>query len=64
MMKVVWYIQGDEEFQSESVVDSATEFLETLHLVDVISLDGQEYMVRDTEMVVGPEPYLAILLEG
>jgi hypothetical protein len=64
MVKVVWYIQGEDEEQFTSNVSNATDFLQSLDLVDVVNLDAEEYRVVEKELVVDEEPYLVILLEG
>lgn len=63
MIKVVWVIQGEEE-EFISRVPAATDFLQCLDLVDVVTLNAEEYNVRDKELVVDEEPYITILLEG
>jgi hypothetical protein len=64
MIKVVWYVQGEDEEQFTSHVPTATDFLQSLDLVDVITLEAEEYKVIDKELVVDEEPYITILLEG
>jgi hypothetical protein len=63
MMKVMWFVQG-ENTTSTSNVPCATDFLQSLDLVDVVTLDSEEYRVIDKELVAAEEPYLVILLEG
>lgn len=64
MIRVVWFIQGVPEFQKESQVTCATDFLQSLNLVGMVSVDSEEYNVASTEMVVDTEPYIAVLLEA
>jgi hypothetical protein len=64
MVKVVWYIQGEDEEQFTSNVSNATDFLQSLDLVDFVILNAEEYRVIDKELIADEEPYLAILLEG
>jgi hypothetical protein len=64
MIKVVWLIQGEEDEQFISRVPEATDFLQSLDLVNLVTLNAEEYKVIDKELVVDEEPYLVILLEG
>jgi hypothetical protein len=64
MVKVVWFIQGEAEEQLTSNVSNATDFLQSLDLVDIVTINGEECKVIDKELVAAEEPYLVILLEG
>lgn len=61
-MIVRWYVQG-EDVEMTSKVTSASDFLQSLKLVDVVSLESEEYQVLSTEIVVDDEPYLVVLLD-
>jgi hypothetical protein len=63
MIKVVWFIQG-EDTQITSKVPNATDFLQSLDLVDAVTLNCDEYKVLDKELVVDEDPYIVVLLEG
>ena len=63
MMRVKWFFQG-EDFEHDSEVESGSDFLTALKLVNVVSYDGQEYRIIDTEIVIDNEPYIAILVEA
>ncbi len=63
-MDVHYFIQGEDE-EIRGRVESATDFLYSLKLVDVVTLEQQEFKVIETEMVLGEgEPFLTVLLEA
>lgn len=63
-MDVIYYIQGEDD-EIKGRVESATDFLHSLKLVDVITIEKLEFKVIETEMVLGEgKPFLAILLEA
>jgi hypothetical protein len=53
MVKVVWYVQGEVEEQLTSNVSNATDFLQSLDLVDIVTINGEECKVIDKELVGG-----------
>lgn len=61
MTKVIWFIEGEIE-ETVSHVDSASDFLNSLKLVNKITIDTEAYEVVETEMVVDINPYISILL--
>lgn len=63
-MDVIYFIQG-EDTEIHGRVATATDFLQALRLVDVVTLDQQEYKLIETGLIVGEgEPCISVLLEA
>jgi len=65
-MDVIYFVHGEEDdIEVRGRVNNATDFLQTLELVDIVTLEMEEYRVISTELVVGEgEPYLVFVLES
>jgi len=58
---VRWVFDDGETFESH--VPNMTDFLTALKAVDCISHDGQEFKVRETELVIDEEPWIVVAFE-
>jgi len=58
---VRWMFDDGESIDSR--VPNMTDFLTALKAVDCISFDGQEFKVRETELVIDEEPWIVVAFE-
>lgn len=61
MTKVVWFFP--DETSRTSHIQNMTDFLDTLQRIDLITHDGDEYEVLQTELVIEEEPWVAVALK-